>query len=738
MVSSPYNPFVSTVQRSSDTTPVVLLGDEFGNAPKYLTGDFTADVLDNVLVSNEHELSDGDLVQLRTTNEMAGGLSIGRVYNVRDASLNSFKVSETPGGAAVTITDEGDGRHFWAKQGDLTSSLRPRAIRLSSGGRVLDHVDLEYDLAAVGERLSNTQTPTRYARQVEVRLLDVDGLPTIPLAWGDITEQTIGLGASTSDERVRVRVTVQPNHFGNPLVGYTVWDPISESEKTIHRDPVFNPEIAGDIVGNLHEKTDGTTAPARLFVDPQASRSTSSRQYHDTTPQTWDLEEAVRWICLTCNPGELFVGNPDLEGVNWLGAPQLKNVTLRRGLYLPDYLDALLAPHGYDWCLEYAVSEDGSSSRTIRVFRIGEGVEKQFHWLAPGGQFTGTLDQDTERFDLTTNVGDVANVIEGYGAAEQREVTLELFRAWSEDDDGETNDDNLAANPDIWRKWTANLGGDYAYDPADGTTRLRETTRPIPVAPPDLSSVFTTWVPRERAFVRPLTFEKNDELSDRRSGLYVEWSDDDGTTWYDIAHPEDGLGIGYRVPHDEAAIFFTQIPALLQSAGDNARLRVTCTLTGDARLTDTISSTDTSPNLREVKLVLDLGDRFADRSVKTGGDTWSGHNGSGVQSNFGSTLYEDVGAADEVDDSTELNEFLTRVQANEESAGMRGTFDLIGLIAGYRIGDLITGISGRDIDFNRNSPDAETQKYLQVTGLDWDIEGRRTRVVVTPYEEPVQ
>ncbi len=736
MTPPTFNPHTSAVQFAADQTPVVLLGPKDGTAPVFKTGEFTVDVATNV-VNTDNDLEENDAIQLGTTGILPTNLSKGRLYYVRNVDNTGFVVSHTPGGAVVDILGEGSGTHTWVRAGGLDATLRPLVIRRSSGGRRLDHVDFEFDLAAAGERVQAARTPTGFARQVSVRLLDEKGLPTIPLAWGDVTEQTLQLGRTTGDERVSVRAEVRPYHFGSVLEGFRVWDPINEEEVLVDRDPTFNPEIEGKIVGNRSGRgfdddgevvtNEATENEIRLHVDPQSIRTASAETVQGEGNARWTLEDAVRWICVTCNPDETFVRNPKLEGIDFEFAPDPKNITLRRGQYLPAYLDALLPPHGLDWSLRYEI-EEGEDVRTIVVHRRDgvDSVEKSLHWLAVGEDFTSTADQDLEAVRLVQNVGDVANRVVGQGASQQREVTLELYRGWSEDDDEATDLDD---KPHVWRRWPANLAGDYCYE-SDGSTRLRGTTKPIPTTPPDLSAVFDDWAPRERRWDRPLTI---DEDGQRYRRLFLEYSTDDGATWIDFEDPDTPLGVPYRVLHDEATLEFSQVPALLQAAGDSARVRCTGVLTGDSRVQKTAEAGDNTPNARDVTLFLNLSDRFADRQVYDA-SAFVKHDASGVQSAFGSVLFDAVGVADEQDDGDDLQNFVDDVRDNEQSARLTANLAMIGLVTGLEIGDVVTGVDGRDLDFNRNSKDAETERYLQVTGLEWRVEARTTLPTVTPTE----
>jgi len=73
---------------------------------------FTAATSD-IITSNNHGLSNGDIITFTTTTTLPAGLSLLTNYYVRDKDTNTFKVSLTSGGAAVDITDTGTGTHTW-------------------------------------------------------------------------------------------------------------------------------------------------------------------------------------------------------------------------------------------------------------------------------------------------------------------------------------------------------------------------------------------------------------------------------------------------------------------------------------------------------------------------------------------------------------------------------------------------------------------------------------------------
>jgi len=78
---------------------------------------FSADPTTNVISSIAHGLQNGDIVQFTTSDTLPDGLSLDTNYYVRDATVDTFKVSATPDGPEVDIIDEGTGTHTYHLKG---------------------------------------------------------------------------------------------------------------------------------------------------------------------------------------------------------------------------------------------------------------------------------------------------------------------------------------------------------------------------------------------------------------------------------------------------------------------------------------------------------------------------------------------------------------------------------------------------------------------------------------------
>jgi hypothetical protein len=90
------NQTLINLDKYSDTTGVIR--------KNYL--EYTASTSDT-LTSPNHGLSDGQQVWLYTTGNMPTGLSSGTIYFVINSATNTFRLSESLGGAAINITATG-------------------------------------------------------------------------------------------------------------------------------------------------------------------------------------------------------------------------------------------------------------------------------------------------------------------------------------------------------------------------------------------------------------------------------------------------------------------------------------------------------------------------------------------------------------------------------------------------------------------------------------------------------
>lgn len=600
-----------------------------------------------------------------------------------------------------------------------TTVWRPLQITRRAGGSALDTATFAYDHGAIkrGSRITECVVTIRTS-QVQVRMLDEDDEPTgQAIAWGVISNRQLEIGRDSEREAITVRI--DPHHFGNICRGYKVWDPLDSEATEIDEDIWFNPQIDGIIEGNRSTKTTTTDAGTawKLWLDPESVRRGPAETLQGATASQWTMTDAVLSLCSLLNPQELYITNPTSEYLETIfdpaDPPNPFNLRFPRGQYLPYYLDSLLEPYGFGWFIKLGFDDAGVMTRTIALFQRGVGENREILLQSPGEQLD-LAETNLTDFGTDCSIADLANVVTGAGSKQEREVTIELYRGWPVAEDAfkadqldrTWKDSEFWSHPNAWRLWVANEAGDYTG------TRASIDQRPIN-GPLDLSDVFDLWVPRRRRIDDCLT----KDADFRRRPPFIEWYDGaepvEANRWKPI---EPG---SVTILNDQIGIYFTGAtpPAYISDQDYFARVRITGTVQGDSRLTVRKTRRDTSINKLSVELFLDVSDRFHDREVQQTGT-------------YASVLNAEAYGADERDDETALDTFVTNVQSVEDAAAMRGQFALHGLSFEYEIGDCINRVAGRRITLDRMSHTDPEERFMQVTGIQYDMQGHRTTLEV--------
>ncbi|MBW3538753.1 MAG: hypothetical protein KY476_00635 [Planctomycetes bacterium] len=633
-------------------------------------------------------------------------------------------------------------------ESDEVDWLIPLRI-IRRAGSEPDLCEFEIDLGKTGDRVVDQQIPVGFARRVQVRTTD-----EIPLFWGDLTLFTQQI-VPDDGEHAFATGRVEDFLFGNVLTGYRVWDPINNAIEEIEDDPAFNPLIDGVVEPNRRLRDTEEDDNSLKWVDPESVRTAGARATQDTLDaEEWTLKHSIEALCHWLNKNETHIKNPEdlADAIDDDEAPKPKDLTLKRGQYLPDYLDDLLHPHGYDWYLDLAMSEPSEEDPPpdplpapvleprIAIFQRAKGEEREVYFQRPG-ETLDLAESNAPIVAIDTSVVDLANKIKAYGGVQEREITIELKPAWdpgvnrandklSADDLHKEDGASYKGNEDVWRLWVVSEAGDYTdlRSEIGAAPNLGMTT---PSGGPTALEVFDGYVPRRRKFEACLTL---DDQGKRRRPL-VEWSDDGGVSWKELPP-----GSGYVLLSDQLGLRFdgdTPPDDVMQadhphSVGNSIvpKIRVTGTVAGDQRLFKELDITSTSPQERDVVLWLDVSDRFFDRKRQDTGL-------------LKSVLISDPPDPDEADEQTDgvpvgsatqsaIEEYLDKIKADHEAAAVRVDLHLFGLIFSYKIGQLLTKVDGRNLSFNRNSPAASEKRYVQITEIHWDIQAQSTRLVVEP------
>lgn len=606
--------------------------------------------------------------------------------------------------------------------GEPVTYLVPLEVVRSSGGARLDYARFLYDLSQTDERIENLQTPATFNHTVAAI---VNGT-TIFHGW--LHKQDLAVDAG---EQVIVTASILPQEFGVPVRGTLVWDQRTEEYVTIPGDLLFNPLIDGVVEGNMSSRSDTAREDAQVWVDPESVRTDEAKAYRDESASEWVLTEALHSFTrfqrsVTTSSVTQRVRPPDTRGALEIDddAIPIQNLRIPFGTTVPQALDLLTHPFGYDWYVDAGFSAGGGPQ--VRIYKRGSGTEKTVTMQAVGE----TLDLETTNctgFRLSVDIGNRVNKLRLVGSRKQWEMGVELYRGWPVADDALTAADldkddpgsQYADKPDVWRLLVGNEAGDYSGTRSGGTN-------PIPESPRDWSSfgaLYDTRRPAEDCLTRG--------PDGQRLPPQLEWSDDGGTTWQPVPESwhwsllETQLGIRFngQMPPDE-----------LIAAGDDAAVRLCCTLTFDECLEAKAAVPGRNAEIDEdgdVWQVLDVSDRYHSRQVNTLGD----------EATF---VWESGMDKDERDDSESIGTAADYLIKEADGAEIDGAIKLRGILTDYAIGDLITSIAGRNIDLNRrardpNSAEEEQEpRYLQVMGLAWRFgTEQETHLVTRPqYLDP--
>ena len=634
---------------------------------------------------------------------------------------------------------------------EVSAVLRASSVVQSAGGQVLDHAKLEW---WVTSDLINRTQPTGFARMADVLLPDG---PKTRVALGDYTTETESVN---DDQTLTAQCQLRGYHFGDKCSGQLWWNELDSDEVETEYAPVFNPQIDGRILGNRSSKKHTTAdTDAHYFVHPEALLTAEAiTEGGGYTPELWNMKEAVLAMCWQLNGLETYLTNPTRADLALLDdAATLEAVALPNGEYLPYYLDRLLQPLGFNWKIDYDQPGDAEADGTflgtyasdseantanpsrsiddtyydtttgtiktwngsewvdsgtgddsitydktkpvIVIYEKGVGTERQLQFQAPGSVLD-LDDSNVNNYTIARRIGDSVNQAKIIGDVERAEVTIELVKGWPTTDDSLTAadldksdpDSSYESKPTVWRLWVANESGDY-------TTTRTEITAAL-----DLSSVFSRWVLHRREAEDPFTYQGDEAGRKQRRQIFIEYTADDGTTWAPLP---DEFGQPFVMP-DQIGILFTgnTPPEELIDAGDDAGVRITCVVAGDARLTGLAERQTHSVNGRVVELVLDMPQKFKKHWVQSTGS-------------YASVLAGETAGAETADDSTAIVDYAESIRDDHEVAEMDCEFTLPGLHKLYEIGDLITEINGREVSLNQASATAPEPRYPQITKIEW-------------------
>ena len=577
-------------------------------------------------------------------------------------------------------------------ESELSYDLIPVRVLQSAGGQELDAAEYQGRLSA--ELINRTQ-PADFTKMMDVLLPDAD---QVRVHLGDlVTEQE---KCNADGEELNTESHLRPYHFGSPLQGERWHSPLNNSDQIINKDIEFNPNIDGQTLGNMSNLTHDNGQ--NLWIHPEATLTSNAESYSGQTAAKWTLRDAIKAVCSECNAesgndeGVAYVlSNPSGNDLDVLDdAPALEAVSLMRGQYLPTYLDQLLHPLGYNWFVDYATGGNfdptnkwGKSKPKLAIYKKGVGDEKQLYFQAPGEEYDAAH-TNLNAYSVSRTIGDMHNAVQVVGDYERREVTLDLYPAWTEAQDGFTaielarkDGEQYAANKTAYRLWLANEAGDI--------NGLRTDSRAA--GPPPNWASFTTYVPHRRIIDPPLTYVGEPGDKTRRDVL-LEVSPGGTVSAY-----REYTGT-FAVLPDQIGVMLTDNELPDDVMEDTVIFRITGTVAGDYRIAGKAERDEYAVNGRDVWLELDRPQNYVDRKVDAS-----------------SVLAGDAAGADERDDTAAIQTYAEKLRDESGHAEVDCQFTLPGFHLHYNIGDLLTNIDGREISLDQTSSDSEASVYVQIT-----------------------
>jgi hypothetical protein len=590
------------------------------------------------------------------------------------------------------------------------------------------------------------------------------------LFWGITSGHTISIGG----EKIGFEAGLPPFVFGEPLRGMPEKASGGDGEPYVNavghgnergtNSLVFNPYVHSRAIGNMHP---GKLGPggSNLFLDDDGCRSENARKIQGLTTTTdkefekaaskrlWTLPEAVLTLCWLANPDETFIKNPDRKQLEKelkivplsaattqgaggvasvasnaaaeeaVGAELIRNVRISLGIYLGEALDRLLWPLGFSWCVEVK-----KGKRELRFWKRGEGEERTITIQRPYSQLDPEKSELLE-LDVDVSLASLVNQVRIVGAPNLIEGTFKLGKAWADDDDPDegASDDYAKQGPKyleggrferVLRDYVLNESTDYKH-------------LSLKAVPPD--KVFadiirrhrkgpTSIVSRRRRFYPCLTLSK-DGTPAGENGFLIEF---DASKLSVAGAPNNGpedwkpitecpyLGqIGQiDILQEECGIRFNgpQVPP------EELTLRITCCVYDDERIEALSERESSSPQPYVVEQMLMDPMRFQYAAV----DESSIH-------------YEAVKSgsarAEQIDDRKAADRMAKRMREAGDQADIGGRIVLSGLTGNaYRLGDLVTGIPGRDIDFNARGSNRKV--YPQIVSITLDNDTQRRTISI--------
>ncbi|MHC4126416.1 MAG: hypothetical protein ACYSRR_08205 [Planctomycetota bacterium] len=263
----------------------------------------------------------------------------------------------------------------------------------------------------------------------------------------------------------------------------------------------------------------------------------------------------------------------------------------------------------------------------------------------------------------------------GQGDFKVAEATFDLIKGWDSSLENVIYDNfSPSTNPifykvkDVYRKWCLNEAGDYSGAPYNQGDAF------------DFSGIFTSgkFARRRRRFRPALTTD----TQGKSLGYFLQVSFDNGLHWWQYLH-------AFNILLDECGLWLSSdqldVDTWVAALKGGLKFRITASVVSDERLTCQVADGSVNSAVPVVEHIITLPRQFKYRKVSD-------------KSIFANSTDDALGAADEVDDTDALYEFV-----RHRSAVSGGTIEKVDiqtpfLAFDYRVGDIVsTSPESRDL-----------------------------------------
>lgn len=416
----------------------------------------------------------------------------------------------------------------------------------------------------------------------------------------------------------------------------------------------------------------------------------------------WSYAEAIDYLlCEYLTAGKLLT--PGLDQLRALTENQATRDLDVTGLNLIDALHRCCERIGLRFKFA-ALPVPTGPNQAIEFYKAGMGRKVELNCQQIGEQLSISK-TNIAALHSRKNFWPITNKYIGQGDFKVAEASFDLIKAWNgslEDINynkfcPSTNSDFYQVK-DVYRKWCLNEAGDYSGAPYNQGDAF------------DFSRIFGSgkFARRCRRFRPTLTTDKQG----KSLGYFLQVSFDNGLHWWQYFH-------AFNILLNECGLWLSSdqldVDTWVAAMKGVLKFRITASVISDERLTCTVSDGPVNSTVPVVEHIITLPRQFKYRRVSD-------------KSIFANSSDDALGAADEVDDTDALYEFV-----RHRSAVSGGTIETVDiktpfLAFDYRVDDIVsTSPESRDL-LSCRSDNRSTSRIVQVQ-MDFERQCTNLKIV---------